>query len=146
MSARAERSAAHRARMKRTQRRNARIVALYREGDLSQREIAERFGLTAGRVSAIIGEQGARDRALVSAALSRRTREQWARGTYEGANLGRPAVWPDVPPEVEADYRRLYKRYRIPAVEARRMLEGRWLEGRYQFTPRQARRMLEGVS
>lgn len=104
-------------------RRDRSIVAEYGKGKLTQREIAERFGLSPGRVSAILGEYGARDRAKVRAVLSRRMVERWESGRFEGVAVGRSPVWPDCPPDLKPDYKRL-QRY-VPAAEARAMLERR---------------------
>lgn len=83
-------------------------------GGMTHREIAERDGYDRGYVCDRINKR-AQGVPLVSEAEDKRKR---------GLNSGRPAVWPDCPPELKADYRRFRHSYRIPAAEARAMLEG----------------------
>jgi DNA-binding CsgD family transcriptional regulator len=98
-------------------RRDRSIVALYGKGKLTQAQIAERFRISAPRVSQILGMYGARD----PECLSKLARQRWASGRFDGVALGRPLVWPDCPAGLQRDYKQL-RRY-IPAAEARAILE-----------------------
>lgn len=102
-------------------RRDRSIVAFYRKSGLSQREVAERFGISPPRVSQILGAYGARDPGRNGTLV----RERWQRGEFDHVSFegrGRPSVWPECPLELKDEYRRLMRTF--PAAEARRILEG----------------------
>lgn len=91
--------------------RNRAIIADYL-GGMSRRDLAVKYDMHIGRIGKIFWQQ----RIL----LSPDERERRKRLTM---SPGRPAVWPDCPPHLLADYEMFRFRKRIPAAEARAMLD-----------------------
>ena len=83
-------------------------------GGMTHREIAERDGTTQEYVAKRLSKR------LRGAYISEDERIK----RLKKGGPGRPQVWADCPDELRADYRRFRFDYRIPAAEARRMLEG----------------------
>lgn len=104
--------------------RDRAIVAAYRAERVSQAELAERFGISRPRVSAILKAAGVDTRKRTRSVLRAIMRERWRSGQFEGVPIGRPRVWPDCPPHLRDAYRTLHRKAKIPAAEARAMLEG----------------------
>ncbi len=86
--------------MNRAQRaaRRLEIAAAYAANEAAE-DIAQRYGMSVNHVYQVARAAG----------ISRPT--------------GRRAVWPDCPPELEPEYRRLRVTYRYRAATARQMLE-----------------------
>lgn len=76
-------------------------------------EIAENAGVSEYRVREGIRRRLQGVPAFSAAEMKRR----------RGINSGRKGAWPDCPPNLQAEYKRLQGSYNIPAAEARRMLE-----------------------
>ena len=89
--------------------RNRKLIADYL-GGMSRREVAEKYGIHIYRVAKIFRQQG-----VVLDADERARRK--------GRTPGRPPVWPDCPPHLAADYAMFRFSKRIPAAQARAMLD-----------------------
>lgn len=100
--------------------RNRSIVSAYQSG-VEYSDLAKRFGITVSRICKIIGRYGAR--------LNDEQRHQ-----RYGARTYRRAVWPDCPPHLQREYRRL--RQIVGAPEARRQLEALEAKVAHQCPPR----------
>lgn len=95
--------------------RNRAMIADYL-GGLSRAEVAAKYGVHVGRVGRLFRNAG------VVLPAPERARRQAAAVRYTRNQGGRPAVWPDCPPELRRDYKAL-RRCGIPAAEARAELE-----------------------
>lgn len=100
--------------------RDQQIAARYLAG-ASQANLALQFGLSAPRISVILKERGVRKDHREIHRLN--AIERWKRGVYRKARAksGRPPIWPDCPPHLVADYKKL--RQYMSAGEARAALE-----------------------
>ena len=105
--------------------RDAAIVAAYTtQPDLSQAELARLFGIQSSQVSRVIARAGATDPARNSIVR----RRMWREGVWANAdrsNVGRKGAWPECPPDIKPQYDHLVRVKKIPAPQARAMLEGR---------------------
>lgn len=108
--------------------RDRALIADYVVGGLTQRELAERYGLTAGGVAEVLrrrgvklspGERLKRNRDRMTA---RQHCPEFCRARAEGLWRGRSG-WPDCPPELRNHYR-LYRSKGFSAAEARAAIEG----------------------
>jgi transposase len=91
--------------------RNEAMIADYL-GGMSRAEVARKYGLHIGRLGKLLYQQ----RIL----LPVEERERRKRLTE---SPGRSAVWPDCPEHLRADYEMFRFRKRIPAAQARAMLD-----------------------
>lgn len=100
--------------------RNARIIEAYQAG-ASRTEVARQFGMNAAWIGNILKQAGVQRDPVKE--VSRQARERWSSGRYSDVQFkrGRKPVWPDCPPHLQADYRKLRKY--MPAREARAALE-----------------------
>lgn len=96
-------------------KRNRAMIADYLAG-MSRREVAEKYGVHIGNVGRLFRRWN-----VVLLPEERRRRIEKAVGANRNKG-GRPAVWPDCPPELQRDYKAL-RRCGIPAAEARAELE-----------------------
>lgn len=86
-------------------------------GGMTQRELAEKYGLAQSYVAKRLSK-----RRVTITPEEIRNRGTVARRASD--KIGRKAVWPDCPPNLRPEYMRLRKSFNIPAAEARRVLEG----------------------
>lgn len=96
--------------------RDRRMVADFRSG-MTQRQLAAKYGLEVGSVSARLSHLGER------ITIEERVRRQRASMIRNGSKPGRKPIWPDCPPQLRNEYLRLRNHYGIPAAEARALLE-----------------------
>jgi hypothetical protein len=93
--------------------RNKAMIADYL-GGLSRNQVAERYGLSPERVRVLLWRHR-----ITLPVEERRRRQCWE---TPPKSPGRPAVWPDCPPELVRDYKKL-RRCGYTAAEARAALE-----------------------
>lgn len=99
------------------------VVAAYRLELISQSALGKRFGISASTVRRILAKYSALD----PHRLSKHNLHLWRTGHYTDRpnRGGRRPTWPDCPPELRAEYMRLRDSYKMPAREARAILEGK---------------------
>ena len=95
--------------------RNSAIFADYL-GGMSRNDLTAKYGIARGGIDSLLY----RHRVLLpSEERSRRICEKY--GAVRRQSPGRPVVWPDCPPELQADYYTLRRYY--GSVRARQMLD-----------------------